>query len=828
MARFLLFTLVMLLTVSGAAEGIRWNAENNFGDWGKPVRLNLERKDGLLQFKSTGRDPFFQLDQKLDLKDCKYFEIVYRTAGKLPKENETVIYFQTGEDKNFTEKHIINLGRVNDNGEWQTNRVRLGEKTVCGWEDWQKADLIKALRMDLINGPGEMEIRSMSFLTEAEEVSGGLLEEVNNGYFAAFSGKYELSTENPAEGKFCMVQGDDSDKESIAVLTGVIPVKPDTRYQLKVAARNDIPLGHVIFGFGQSRSADKFKITNSSEWGWTQLACNMPEWKDCVMNFTTFPTTRGLRIYFKVRNNGTGKAWWDKLELVEVKDETPEIAMKPFLLRSSFTDIPTMVGRRAESGNMEWVELKPEDTPLQLECNSFVPGNAIVRLTVSRAGKKVFEQARKASGKLDFILPLREWPAGKYQLYAAAELDGKTLCSMEKFLWRQQSVPERKLAPVRDISTLPDRLLAINGKPFFSVYYGGFPAMHIRPDFTEYPNAVEILKTARQQLCLTTLSVVSYSKDAPSLQLPREEYLPKAIAFYTEQYLKQLDFCQANNLYGSASLHMGSSLRPSGLVDYELIRGVARNIRHHPALIGYGYDEPDARKVAPEMIVQMYQTVKAEDPVHPVCVNLCQKTTFKQYLEGSDVASFDNYPFPYSDLNSWREYLQAVLAAKDGVPFQTYLQSFQYPDAAVPRNEDIYAEFILSLIAGSRSVLFFSWNEHAESRCHCLVSDPEMQAAARLVSEQGCRLSEFLYEAKPVPVSLKASPNIVYQFYQGKEYGLLLAVNLSGIESSPIQLSFSGKNLSDAMDPAWTWKENETVILKPNQTLTVRISDEKQ
>ena len=40
--------------------------------------------------------------------------------------------------------------------------------------------------------------------------------------------------------------------------------------------------------------------------------------------------------------------------------------------------------------------------------------------------------------------------------------------------------------------------------------------------------------------------------------------------------------------------------------------------------------------------------------------------------------------------------------------------------------------------------------------------------------------------------------------------------------------AFPGKSLSDAMDPAWTWKENETVILKPNQTLTVRISDEKQ
>ena len=513
MMHSLLFSFAMLLTVSAAAESIRWNAENNFGNWGKPIRLKLERKDGLLRFNSTKHDPIFSLNQKLNLKDCRYFEIVYRTAGKIPKGNWSLLYYQTDTDDKFTEKHRINLGRLNDNGEWQTKRVKLDEKTVRGWDDWQKANYIKALRMDLIDDQGEVEIRSMAFLTEAEEVSSGLLEGVNNGYFAAFSGKYELSTESPAEGKFCMVQGDDSDQESIAMLTGVIPVKPGTRYQLKVAARNNIPLGHVIFGFGQSRSAETFKITNSSEWGWTQLACNMPEWKNCVMDFTTFPTTRGLRIYFKVRNSGNGKAWWDKLELVEVNDKTPGIAMKPFPLHTSFTDIPTMQGRRnAKSGNVEWVELKPETTPLQLECNAFVPPDAVVTVSVSRAGKKVFEQTRKASGNLDFVLPLAQWPAGKYQLNAIAELDGKKLCSLEKYLWRHRSFPEKRLAPVREISTLPGRRFAINGEPFFLVYYSHFPAMHIRPDFTEYPNAAEILKTARQQLGLTTLNVISYGK----------------------------------------------------------------------------------------------------------------------------------------------------------------------------------------------------------------------------------------------------------------------------------------------------------------------------
>ena len=63
-----------------------------------------------------------------------------------------------------------------------------------------------------------------------------------------------------------------------------------------------------------------------------------------------------------------------------------------------------------------------------------------------------------------------------------------------------------------------------------------------------------------------------------------------------------------------------------------------------------------------------------------------------------------------------------------------------------------------------------------------------------------------------------------FKYYQGEKYDLLLAVNLSGIEPASIQLTFPGKkHLSDAMDPAWTWKPDETVTLKPNQTLTVRV-----
>ena len=394
--------------------------------------------------------------------------------------------------------------------------------------------------------------------------AGDMLEEVKDGVFAAFSGEYEISSDQPVEGKYCMVQGNDSEQASIALTERVIPVKPNTTYQLQVYARNNIPSGSIIFGFGQSRSAEEFKITCDVEWGRTQLPCNIPEWKPCVVRFTTFPETRGLRIFFKVENSGIGKAWWDKLTITEVDEKTPAVTFQPFPLWASWTDLPTMTGRRnTKNLDMEWVEQKADQTPLQLTCNAFVPADAEITLSVSRAGKTVFEQRRKASEKLEFILPLESWPAGKYLVRASAVSDGKELCFQEKVLWRQISVQEEKLAPIGQVSTLPDRLNAVNGKPFYPIFYSHFPARVCRPDFTEYPNMATILPTSKQQLGVNVLSVIAEGT-GPSLKLPREEYLPKAIEFYSTQYRKQLDFCKEHNMYGDASLHMGSYSPQSG------------------------------------------------------------------------------------------------------------------------------------------------------------------------------------------------------------------------------------------------------------------------
>ena len=660
-------------------------------------------------------------------------------------------------------------------------------------------------------------------LSSGAAASADMLEEVKDGTFKGITGKYEVSADHPAGGTYCMVQGDDSEQESIAS-TGVIPVKPNTTYQLQVHARNNIPLGNVIFGFGQSRAADKFKITSHVEWGWTQLPCNMPEWKPCVVRFTTFPETRGVRIFFKVSNGGTGKAWWDNLVLTEVNEKTPAVTFQPFPLWASWTDIPTMTGKRnPENLNMEWGEQKAEETPLQLVCNAFVPADAEITLSVSRAGKTVFEQRRKASEKLEFILPLDSWPAGKYRVRASVSADGRELCFQEKVLWRQVSLPEEKPEPVQCVSTLPGRVRAVNGKPFCMIYYSHFPDIHIRPDFTEYPDMENLLRISKQQLGVNVLSVISYGP-APSLKLPREEYLPKAVEYYSEQYRKQLDFCREHGMYGSASLHMGSSLSPRGKIDCELIREVVRRIKDHPALLGYGYDEPDVRKITPEEILEMYHAVKSEDTAHPVTVNLCNKTFFRQFVPGTDVASFDNYPYPHSDLRSWRQFSKELLAAKPDVPFNVYLQTFQYSYAAVPTNEFIYAEFILSLIDGSRSLLFYSWNERAKSGGHCLIMYPEMQAAVRLAAEHGKRLTEQLFTAQPVPVELDASPDIAYQLYRSKDHDLLLAVNMSRSDDAAIRLDFPDKKqLSDALDPAWTWKPGEKVVLKPYQTLIVSV-----
>lgn len=70
--------------------------------------------------------------------------------------------------------------------------------------------------------------------------------------------------------------------------------------------------------------------------------------------------------------------------------------------------------------------------------------------------------------------------------------------------------------------------------------------------------------------------------------------------------------------------------------------------RNHPALLGwYISDEPNGRKIAPEVIEEIYRTVKTNDPWHPVSIVITAPfLTSKKYAAGTDIMMADPYPLP--------------------------------------------------------------------------------------------------------------------------------------------------------------------------------------
>jgi len=70
--------------------------------------------------------------------------------------------------------------------------------------------------------------------------------------------------------------------------------------------------------------------------------------------------------------------------------------------------------------------------------------------------------------------------------------------------------------------------------------------------------------------------------------------------------------------------------------------------RDHPALLAwYISDEPNGYKIAPEIIEEIYNTVKRLDPWHPVSIVITAPfMSAKKYSEGTDIIMADPYPLP--------------------------------------------------------------------------------------------------------------------------------------------------------------------------------------
>ncbi len=843
-----LFTVLLLSVFASNAFSFCWNMEKDSSKWQRTVRMKKTVKKDHVLLSSDRNDPCIFLEVgNADLRKFAFIEIQYRVPEKLAKGNKPVIYYKGGTEKKYSGA-AIKLGKWVDDGTWQTKKIPLDASHIVNYADkWQKTDSFGALRFDPFGENGSVEIKSICFLdasgarktpaVKKKEVPEkkreivkmdikDFLEKTKGGKFVAFSGKYKVAQSNVREGKFCMEQGDGTDAESIAQAKAVLPVKPGSRYLLKVWARNTIPVGQVLFSCVQSRSAEEKKGTSYLDRGWTQVPCNMDKWTQCELPVETKPNTKGLIVYFHVFNRGVGKAWWDKLSLEEIVDNSPAVTVNDYPLFASFTDRAVKIGHAAslpgkKSKRVQWKTLDEKKEPLILSFNKFMPadGEAVVRII--RGKKEYFSSRRKVKENQSYILPLSKLPEGRYKLCITGEKDGKELCRLEKDLWKLVPIPEQKTQKVKSSSAVAGKdFVAINGKPFYPIYFSHFPGMHINPDPTHFPDVEKHIANMKEVLNINLFHVITMKSGPNRKKLPREEYLRQATDFYVKSYLAQLDFCLKNNLYAVVSLHMGSALAPKGKCDYELTENVIRRIKHHPAIYQYSYDEPEPRKVTPEEIRKLYATVKKADPDHIVCINLCAKNTFHKYGRCSDIASYDFYPFPHSDLNYWRLYNQTIKDANPSAPLRSYLQIFQFLHSRFPNHKEVYASFIAGFIDGNYNLTVYAW---FSNKLYSMASHTHMQSTGRVLSNYGIHLSDFLFQAEKKDLKISSDKEILYKYFEKGDEGCLLVVNTSNKKTSSLTLPAGNKKITDFFDAEWEYAAGKKYILAPYETMVLRM-----
>jgi len=202
--------------------------------------------------------------------------------------------------------------------------------------------------------------------------------------------------------------------------------------------------------------------------------------------------------------------------------------------------------------------------------------------------------------------------------------------------------------------------------------------------------------------------------------------------------------------------------------------------RHSPTILAWMHgDEPDNAQplgdgkgwgppVPPEKIVSDYQAMRAADPSRPILLNLGQGVAwdgwhgrgvrsrhpedYPLYLQGCDIASFDIYPAvhdkPEVAGNLWYvgrgvERLVAWSAGRKAV--WNCLECTRISNVErKPAPAEVRAEAWMSIIHGSRGLIYFVHQFKPTFREAALLDDPEMLSAVTALNRQITALAPVL------------------------------------------------------------------------------------
>lgn len=179
---------------------------------------------------------------------------------------------------------------------------------------------------------------------------------------------------------------------------------------------------------------------------------------------------------------------------------------------------------------------------------------------------------------------------------------------------------------------------------------------------------------------------------------------------------------------------------------------------------GRGYGPP----IPPEKIIASYQRIRERDPSRPVLLNLGQGVAwddwhgrgvrtrhpedYLEYVKGADIVSFDIYPVthdrPAVSSNLWyvARGVERLVAWTEGrKPVWNCIECtrISHPTAK-PTPHQVRAEVWMSLIHGSRGLIYFVHEWQPRFNESALLDDPDMLAAVTAINRQIHELAPVL------------------------------------------------------------------------------------
>jgi hypothetical protein len=242
--------------------------------------------------------------------------------------------------------------------------------------------------------------------------------------------------------------------------------------------------------------------------------------------------------------------------------------------------------------------------------------------------------------------------------------------------------------------------------------------------------------------------------------------------------------------------------------------------RANPIIVGWMHgDEPDNAQwagrygppVSTDKVRRYYEEIRAADPSRPVLLNLGQGVAhddyigrgirrnhpedYAQYVKGCDIASFDIYPVVHFDpaiagkLEFVATGVERLVKWNAGKPVWNCIECTHIDNPkAKATPAQVRAEVWMSLVHGSRGLIYFVHQFKPVFREPALLDDPEMLAAVTAINRQIRELAPVLNSPTIANgVTIRSSVNSVPIAGMVKRQGDATYVFAVGMRNQPAQ-----------------------------------------